>query len=126
MTDDLKRKLIKMIRGKIKKNCKDYGLYVKLSWCYLRSGEYEDGISYFNNILPIRHHEKFYAIKSTSSSSKSNKCPKMRNNKDKDEENETEIKNVKPDDDDYHDYDDDDDDSDLDAYLKKKKKKYKT
>ena len=112
---DVLTELIKIILAQIKLHKFEYDLYVKLSWCYLRSGQYDEGICYFNEILPIRSHEKFYTITPTQTpipprSESVDKCPINHHNVIK---NGEEINSES------------DEDSDLEKYLKAKKKKFK-
>ena len=54
--------IMKILQSEIKKNDRDYLLYLKLSWTFLRMGQYNEGIAYFDGILPQRDHEKFYSV----------------------------------------------------------------
>ncbi len=97
--------IIKILKSQIKQNRTDYSLYLKLSWAYLRTGKYNDAISYFTQILPQRDHPKFYTLQNIP------KTNKKHNNKNEPDD----IKNAE----------EDSEDSDMAIYSKKKKAKLK-
>lgn len=59
--------------------CPDYDFYLDLSWIYLRTGHYDDGLQYFNQRLPSRDDDAYFvdgpsADKESESTNQRNEC----------------------------------------------------
>eukprot|EP01083_Nonionella_stella_P301715 1036586_1 len=56
------QQMIVLLKSKIVTDKSNHSLHLKLSWAYLRSGQYDEGISYFDDVLPQRDHDKYYDL----------------------------------------------------------------